>query len=470
VTSSHVRVFSRLVRDLMHPAPLGVPVGTNCGELVERMAEARASSALVCDPEGRALGIVTEQDVTRRIAFRAKADTPVEQVMTAMRRRDVRHMPVTDGRGAVVGMLDLHDAIAAAAARFMSQIDRLTHEGTIEDLKGVKAAQVEIAAELLADNLPAPEIQALLTDINNDIHRRIVDANLAAMAEQGWGAPPVDFAVIVMGSGGRGENFLRPDQDNGFILEDYPDARHNQIDAFFIELAERMTRDLDAVGFPYCRGTVMATNPVWRKSLSQWREQTRLWTRKRDAVAILFADIFLDFRPVKGRVELARALRGHVTELARSHRNFLRQIHADEADHNVALGWFGRFVTERENEAYRGQINMKLAGTLPMVEAVRLLALKEGVEETGTLARMDALRSRGVLDGNTHDYLRGAFDHITLLLLRQQIRDFQAGRPISNFVPPESLSRRERDMLVDSFRAIEEIRARVKADFTGSIL
>ena len=64
------------------------------------------------------------------------------------------------------------------------------------------------------------------------------------------GAPPVPFCVIVMGSGGRGESYLYPDQDNGFILDDYPDDQHTELDAFFIKLAERMTRDLDMVGTP----------------------------------------------------------------------------------------------------------------------------------------------------------------------------------------------------------------------------
>ena len=110
--------------------------------------------------------------------------------------------------------------------------------------------------------MPVPEIQALITDINQGIHQRILETQLAAMKDAGWGEPPVLFTLLVMGSGGRGENFLFPDQDNGFILDDYPDAKHTAIDAFFIELAERMTRDLDTVGFPYCRGYVMATNPL----------------------------------------------------------------------------------------------------------------------------------------------------------------------------------------------------------------
>ena len=70
---------------------------------------------------------------------------------------------------------------------------------------------------------------------------------------------------------------------------------------------------------------------------------------------------------------------------------------------------------------------MKHAGTLPLVGAVRLLALREGVEDTATLRRIAALHKAGVLSDNDADYLRGAFTHITFLLLRQQLSDFRAG-------------------------------------------
>jgi len=66
----------------------------------------------------------------------------------------------------------------------------------------------------LENNVPAPEVQSLLTEINNDIHRRVLRLVEAAMRGDGWGEPSARFALIIMGSGGRGENFLAPDQDN----------------------------------------------------------------------------------------------------------------------------------------------------------------------------------------------------------------------------------------------------------------
>jgi signal-transduction protein with cAMP-binding, CBS, and nucleotidyltransferase domain len=55
------------------------------------------------------------------------------------------------------------------------------------------------------------------------------------------------------------------------------------------------------------------------------------------------------------------------------------------------------------------------------------------------------------------------------LLLRQQVADFQAGERVNNYVPPESMSTRERDMLIDAFKAIAALRDRVRTEFTGDV-
>ena len=47
-----------------------------------------------------------------------------------------------------------------------------------------------------------------------------------------------------------------------------------------LPLAVRFTQLLDAIGFPLCLGNVMATNPVWRKRISEWRKQIALWLRR----------------------------------------------------------------------------------------------------------------------------------------------------------------------------------------------
>ena len=378
-------------------------------------------------------------------------------------------MPVVDREGRLAGHLDLHDALGDMSAQTMEQIDLLTREGTLDGLRDVKAAQIELARELFDDNLPAPDIQALLTDVNNDIYRRVMDGVLEAMAEEGKGAPPADFAVIVMGSGGRGENYLYPDQDNGYIIADYPDSEHDRIDGWFTQAAVRMNDALDAIGLPLCKGYVMAQNPLWRKTESQWRAQISGWQKKRDVTALRLADIFFDFAGVYGNPGMPAALRAHITKLTKGNASFLREMYWDDAEHGIALGWFGRFITVKDEPEHRGKINLKHTGTVPLLDAVRLLSLREGIEVGSTLARIDALADKGVLNADEQDYLSGAFRHLSMIILRQQLRDHEAGLPVSNYVSPKALSKREKDYLRDCLRAIRQFRGRVRSEFTGDV-
>jgi signal-transduction protein with cAMP-binding, CBS, and nucleotidyltransferase domain len=484
MTHSQTAAFRQSVRDHLRPPPVVVPGATPALDVVARMTASRASAAIVAD-DGRIQGILTEQDVTRRIAGREVGTMPVEAVMSApvatiastrplyeaiglMRRLGLHHMPVVDEAGALAGMVDLSDALAAANHVLVEQIERLTHEATLDGLRQVKAAQVQLASDLFDDRVPAPEIQSLISWLNNDIGRRVLSHHVAALAAEGRSAP-VAFSAIVMGSGGRGESFLFPDQDNGFVLADYPDDAHDRIDPFFIELALRMTRQLDALGFPLCRGGVMAINPVWRKTASQWHAQLLGWIRRRNEVALQLCDVLFDFQGFYGETRLAEDLRAVILGLCQANPGFLRDMFGVQADHRAALGWFSRLLTERADPAHRGEINLKYAGTLPLAEAIRLLALRHGIAATGTLARIDGLAGMGALDRDTRDHLRGAFDHITGLQLRQQIADYQAGRPVTNFVDPGKLTDRESDLLKDGFREINAFRDRLKADLTGDV-
>ena len=483
---AQTEVFTKLVKDYMGAPPVILAETDLCADMLDRIRDQRGSSALVADPDGVPVGIVTEQDICRRVAYRAAPDTPVSEVMSQpvwtvesddrlfqaigyMRRRSLRHMPVVKtGSSEVVGILELETALAIAAAHMVEQIEQLTHSATLEGMGQTKRAQANVAEQLFADSTAAPDVQQFITSINNDLYRRIVDLCVDEMAASNWGAPPLGFDVIVMGSGGRGENFLYPDQDNGFIIEDYPDASHSEIDPWFIELARRMTDALNQVGFPYCHGNVMATNPLWRKTISQWKSQIDLWIGKGSGMVLRLADIFFDFRQVHGSGAMTRSLRDHVT--ATAHRPFfLREMFELDSGHEVALGPFNRLLVDREEGPGHGKLNLKLTGTLPLVGAARIGALANGIPHTSTMKRIDALREKGVLSEDERDYLAGAFNHITNLVLRQQLRDFNAGRKVGNHVAPGDMTRRERDMLVDGFRAIKQFRKRIRMELTGDL-
>lgn len=479
--TSPAMLLARRVGAVMAPPPPVIDATTSCADAVDRMVGASAGSVLVAGPDGRLAGILTERDVTRRIAFRAAPEAPVADVMSRplhcaepddylyraigmMRRLALRHMPVTGPDGRAVGMLHLRDALADATAGTIGQIDRLTHDDSEAGLAAVRDAEADVAAAMIADGAAAADIQALLTDVNGDVHRRVIERALSDMARDGLGAPPVAFTAIVMGSGGRGENYLRPDQDNGFILDDYPDEEHGRVDRYFVELAGRVTAMLDAVGFPLCRGNVMATNPLWRKTAAQWRDQTQLWARRRSIAAVRLADIFFDFQPVYGATPLAAELRRHVTALMRGNVAFLQEINLDQAAYGTALGLFGRLRTDQD-----GEIDVKHGGLLPLVNAVRILSLRDGVAVTSTLGRLAALREIGTLGRDEADEVAAAFRHMSDLVLRRQVECYLARQPVGYSLPPRWMLRRERRLLVDGLRAAARLRDRIDGELTGNL-
>jgi CBS domain-containing protein len=483
---SQTGLFSKRVKDVMRSLPPIVGQKATCAEAVEAMRQEKSSAVCVLNSEGRPIGLVTEQDVAQRIAFSLQADAPVAEVMATpvhtiseteylfhaiafMRHKNIRHMPTLNGKGEVSGILRLKDALFSSDETLMRQIDMLTGKDDVVGFVEIKNAQIDLAAQLMDENVRVTEIMALLTQINNDIYHRVTELSIKRMAEQGKGPPPVDFSVIVMGSGGRGENFIFPDQDNGLILDDYPDERHNEVDAWFIEFSEHMTKTMDKIGFPLCKGYVMATNPLWRKSRAQWREQVDLWSRRRNTTALRLCDILFDFRSVWGENSFAEELRGHITEVCSHNKSFLRDMEAEDQDNGVALGFFDRFITAKDDEDHKGMMNLKQSGSLPLIEAVRLVSLREGNEVLSTLGRIDKLYEQGHLDRDEHDYLDGSYHHIVRLILRAQIQAHRAGEEVSYYVYPDSLTSREQDILVSGFKAIRRYRERVRSEFSGDI-
>jgi signal-transduction protein with cAMP-binding, CBS, and nucleotidyltransferase domain len=448
--------------------------------LVARMREAGEAAALITDADGRVAGVLTAEDLLERALFTLEPDQPVTAVLrrrvVALRERDRIYralaemrrqrrdcLPVGDAADRAVGLVRLEALLGSGPAGFLSQLDSAVASEGAPRLPDVRAAQAGLAATLLAADEPVMEVIALINALNDDITAAVLRQALVTMAGDGWGEPPVPFAALVMGSAGRGESLLHPDQDNGFIIADHAESAHENIDRFFIELAQRFTRGLDQAGFPLCAGDVMATNPLWRKTLAQWQAQVAGWVRARGNQEIMFTDIFFDFRAIFGRPELSAALRHQVTAAAQDNLPFLAQISWLQHDRASSVDLFGQLVGRDGPE--KDAIDLKLRGSKPLVEIVRLLALRNGVDATATPARLAALAEAGVLAEQDAAKLRDNLVFLLELQLRRQIDRIASHRAPDNCVKPESLGRPERERLVQIFRDIDRWRQHLVTDY-----
>ncbi|MGG5810263.1 DUF294 nucleotidyltransferase-like domain-containing protein [Falsiroseomonas sp. CW058] len=457
----------------MAPPPPALPPWTPLAEALAAMAGARSSCVLATDAEGRVLGILTEQDIARRVAFRMPPEAPLAAAMTApvvactagdglwraialLRAKGLRHLPVLDTAGRCIGMLHRAEALSAASGRLLAHLDALAGGDA-----AVKQAQAGVAAALLAEGLPAGEVVALVNGINAELHRRLLERAVAAAPEP----PPVPFTMLLMGSLGRGESLLRPDQDNGFILDDHPDVRHGEVDAWFRRVATAWCTALDEAGFPLCRGGVMAMNPLWRKTRTQWRDQVAIWARRRSGAALLFADIFLDFRAGWGDPAPAAALRAETLRLLEAQPALLAALAAQDARLGVGLTFWGRFADDEPGPGTR--TDLKLHGLMPLAAAARLAALRAGIAETSTAGRISGLAARGTLGAASAERLHHALALLLDAVLRQQLADHAAGRQPGSLVDTAALPAPDRAALRDALRAAGSFAKDAFADAAG---
>lgn len=309
-----------------------------------------------------------------------------------------------------------------------------------QDLAAIKAWQPQLVAALQALDLPAWRISQVLSDHNDWIYRYTVRESLDEMRNQGWGEPPCDFCVLTLGSGARHESLLGPDQDNAMILDDYPSSRHNEIDTWFQALAERFTTKLDVAGIPLCRGHVMARWPLWRKPLSEWCEQMRLWSGRRTVKLVQLSNILLDFAPVYGNAALASRFRRYVVELMPNAGLFLDEMNELQQETRVALDRFDRLAGDDQDAPHQQALNLKRQGLLPLQAALRLFALRKSVAEQDCRGRLAALAAAGHLSPVKAAALSEALALLLSLLLEAQMEAIALGRKPDGWIDRQRLS------------------------------
>ncbi|MDZ7851959.1 MAG: DUF294 nucleotidyltransferase-like domain-containing protein [Halomonas sp.] len=334
--------------------------------------------------------------------------------------------------------------------------------GPAPDLAEAHAWQGQLVDALARLDLPAWRISQLISDHNDWLYRRAIELSLGEMRGQGWGVPPVAFCVLTLGSGARHESLLAPDQDNAMIIADYPDDRHTEIDGYFQSLGERFTERLDAAGIPLCQGHVMARWPMWRKRLSEWCAQLEIWTAERRVKRVQQANILLDFHPVFGESSLAEALTERVASLMPGSSLFLDEMASLLDELPVALDRLGRLSGVSEDAPHERVINLKHQGMLPLVNTVRLLALRQGVRSPDTRSRLVTLVMQEVLSPERARALTGAFERLQALMLDEQRLALTEGRIPDGWVDIARLGEDQRLLLRHDLLQIRRLMRRAR--------
>lgn len=465
--------YRHRVRDVMSKAPLIIAASTSLNDAMRQMVEKRISSVFASAelpaegtaPAAVATGIVTERDVLRAISINGPGALvrPVADFMSKplaaipeeafiyravgrMSRLKVRHLGVVNERGELVGALSARDLLRLRASEAISLGDEIDEAISVPALGAAWAKLPMVARSLVEEDVGAREVAAV---ISREIGALVRKAALIAeerMEAEGRGLAPVHYALLVLGSAGRGESLLSADQDTAIVFES--GAPGGSEDQWFAELATHIGDILNEVGLPYCKGGVMARNAEWRGSLDTWIERIDGWVRRSRPEDLLSVDIFYDLRVVHGDAALGHRLLTEAYERGHRAAGFAKLLAEIGETYRPPVNFLGGFKTEF------GRLDLKKGGLLPVVTAARVLAIRHNIVRRATRDRLDAIRGMGIGGETDIARLNSAHELILKLILRQQVTDSVEGHPLSSSVRVKSLDRVETEELRSALTAL----------------
>jgi DNA polymerase-3 subunit epsilon/CBS domain-containing protein len=418
-------------------------------------------------------GFVTERDVLYAFARKGTevAGLRVSDVMSSpvvsmseksflyralgfMARRGLRYLATTGADGTISGVFTLRSLLQERALATLSLGDRIAEAAESATLAQVQAELPELAAALLADGLDARQVAAIISSEGCAMTARAAELAERIMEDDGHGPAPAPYCLLVLGSGGRGESLLAPDQDNAVIIDDTYRGDLDAADDWFTIWAGHLNRILDEAGIPYCKGGVMAKNRAWRKTLAEWCAQVDAWVAKPKPSNLLNVDIFFDFAPVLGRNALAWQLRAHALDDAERARVLIRAMAENAGTRGGVLGAFGGlFGGFRKDE--RGRTDLKTGALLALVSGARVLALAHHVDATATPERLMQASEKAGVGAADARMLVDICELVLRLILTQQIEDITAGIPPSNAVNTGKLGRDQRKALKHAMERLD---------------
>jgi CBS domain-containing protein len=436
------------------------------------MGEQDVSFLLVCatgslpgEAEPRLKGILTDHHLRQSIvADGLPLTTPIGEVMSSdfkvldskaymfeamlmMLRFNLKQLPVMH-RQEPIGALTLSDIL------------RHESQSSLLFVKGIFAQQSVKELALYAKQLPAVYVRMVNEDANSHmigtamaVIGRSIKQHLLSLAEEKFGPPPVPYCFLALGSMARDEQLLVTDQDNALLLDN--DFRPKEHEAYFGMLAKFVCDGLAACGYVYCSGDIMATNPQWRKTFTQWQECFADWIDNPEPQALLNSSIFFDLDGVWGETKLADTLKTFVAQRAKSNARFLASLARNALGRTPPLGFFKNFVMEPDGR--HGQsINLKRRGTAPLSDVIRVHALAVGSDAQNSFERLDDIIEAGLLPDGKGRELSDALEYISMVRIRHQAHDIEHDETPDNTINPKHLSTFERRNLREAFQILDK--------------
>ncbi|WP_372742410.1 DUF294 nucleotidyltransferase-like domain-containing protein [Neptunomonas sp.] len=452
------------------------------------MTQENVSSLLITDPDkpiendpedddGQAVGIITDHDfISRVIAQELDLQTPISEVMSTdmvsldenayvyevmltMLRFNVHHLPLLKKKKPI-GVVTLEDIVRYESKSSLFLVRGIFAQNNVVELARYAELVPEAFVRMVNEDANSHMIGSAMSVIGRSFKQRLLE-----LAEDELGQPPIPYCFLALGSMARDEQLLVTDQDNAIIFDDSYDAGlHGE---YFSALTKFVCDGLNACGYSYCTGGIMATNPKWQLTLSQWKSLFSQWITRPDPEALLHCSIFFDLEGVWGREQWAAELRRHIATQAKNNSRFLAALARNALSRTPPLGFFKAFVMEKDGR-HNNTINLKRRGTAPLTDVIRVHALAVGSRARNSFERLDDIIETNLLPEGKAQDLSDALEYLSIVRVRHQAHDVNQKLPPDNNIEPDNLSRFERRNLKEAFQVLSVAQNFLKFRYTAN--
>jgi CBS domain-containing protein len=487
------RIRTRSWRSQVEQGPLAQPVrnimkaplstchtGLSLREAFKIMQERTIGSLGVLDQQDRLFGVLTYAGLAEALTLKgatpdhpldkATCDTPrtitssapVWQAHDLLSSYNTKYLIVTENEQPVglVSQTDLLRSLITADNSLLSDIDQA------QDLHQCRQFYEELyryAEQCQQTNRYASQAVRLLSLAHLRIQRRVIEL-VSKQLETELGPAPCRYALLIMGSGGRQEMLLNPDQDNGLIIDDRNSSPNDDALRWFEQFTEKLNPALAEAGYILCPGDIMARNPMFHKTLSQWQQQFSHLVKKPNMKGAIWSNIVFDFDTLYGDDSLTYALRQHLLGALQKNHRLLDYMVEHDAEGKPAIGLFNRLITSDE-DTERGSIDIKRNGLRIIADAARVYALANGISQCNTQDRLKSLVHRGILSADLVDAVSFAYEELLDMILQKQVQQRRSDQKLDKRVYLEELNEQQHSMLRMSMRAIKRLQDKLQGQY-----
>ena len=467
--------LTRPLAQLIPTEPVTCLATTSLRDALMQMKEHAVRSIIVVDEASAPVGVFTLNDLRDRVVLQGlPLETPVSRVMTpdpitlpaeATAAEAIQsmaaggfHQMIVTSHGKVLGTIFEHDLFALQRVSLRQIHHSIRSARSIKALVHVAGDIRNLARNLLAQGVSAEALTRTIAALNDALTREVINRVLQDHDLEG-----LKWCWLSLGSEGRGEQTLATDQDNALIFVAPPEAaevlraRHE-----LVTFAREVNEALDQLGFPLCKGNIMASNPQWCLNEAEWRDQFTAWISEPTPERLLNANIFFDFRPLYGEAILAERLREWLLARTQDNKLFLRLMVANALQTEPPLGLIRAFQVS-DKPGIEGTLDLKMHGARIFVDAARVFALASGSNLTGTADRLRRAGEEVKADPRHVEATVEAFHYLQVMRLRAQESPHPAN---PNRVDPYALNEVNQRMLKEAFRQARKLQQRLKETFS----